>query len=134
MYICDGLVLNLPPENKPWNVVYNVFSELTQMSFFMFFRIKFSENCNRKVLRENWKLNQILYWKTSKTIIGKLQFKDNFEPKSCMKNTNFAESWNTKNRETREKPNFAESCNRKPIFVLNLSSWKYNTVYNSRLH
>ena len=21
MYICDGLVLNLPPENKPWNVI-----------------------------------------------------------------------------------------------------------------
>ena len=23
MYICDGLVLNLPPENKPWNVSGN---------------------------------------------------------------------------------------------------------------
>ena len=23
MYICDGLVLNLPPENKPWNVSHN---------------------------------------------------------------------------------------------------------------
>ena len=24
MYICDGLVLNLPPENKPWNVINNI--------------------------------------------------------------------------------------------------------------
>ena len=27
MYICDGLVLNLPPENKPWNVGRNLLND-----------------------------------------------------------------------------------------------------------
>ena len=37
MYICIGLVLNLPPENKPWNVVCNIFSELTLKASLLFF-------------------------------------------------------------------------------------------------
>ena len=40
MYICDGLVLNLPPENKPWNVKCNIFSELTPKTSLLFFRLK----------------------------------------------------------------------------------------------
>ena len=30
MYICIGLVLNLPPENKPWNVVFKLMKDNTQ--------------------------------------------------------------------------------------------------------
>ncbi len=30
MYICNGLVLNLPPENKPWNVVFKLMKDNTQ--------------------------------------------------------------------------------------------------------
>ena len=39
------------------NVVYNVFSELTQNASLLFFRKKINENCNRKILRDNEKLN-----------------------------------------------------------------------------
>ena len=87
------MVLNLPPENKPCNVVYNVFSELTQTLFLLIFRIIFTESFNRKVLRENWKLNKISCWKSSKKILEKLQFNDNFSRKSREK-SNCTESWN----------------------------------------
>ena len=30
MYICVGLVLNLPPENKPWNVVQQLMKNIPQ--------------------------------------------------------------------------------------------------------
>ena len=43
MYICDGLVLNLPPENKPWNVVQQLRNEAENTLFYknkyyMFFK------------------------------------------------------------------------------------------------
>ena len=51
MYICNGLVLNLPPENKPWNVVGNIFSELKKLNakFFGKVRIVTQSKFSRKV-------------------------------------------------------------------------------------
>ena len=40
MCICNGLVLKSPPENKPWNVKCNIFSELTPKTSLLFFRLK----------------------------------------------------------------------------------------------
>ena len=56
MYICDGLVLNLPPENKPWNVKCNIFSELTQKASLLFFRLIFLKKLaeNFCVISEIW--------------------------------------------------------------------------------
>ncbi len=34
MYICEGLVLNLPPENKPWNVSHNIMNENSEYKKF----------------------------------------------------------------------------------------------------
>ena len=57
MYICDGLVLNLPPENKPWNVSGNFhniyFSEITMKNIFNFLIFTLLlVSCNSKVETE----------------------------------------------------------------------------------
>ena len=57
VYICEGLVLVHRHFMKPQNVVYNIFSELTLKASLLFFRKKINENCNRKILRDNEKLN-----------------------------------------------------------------------------
>ena len=67
MYICDGLVLNLPPENKPWNVKCNIFSELTLKASLLLFRLIISKNAAEKfcVISEIWTepCRKTLCWK-----------------------------------------------------------------------
>ena len=47
---------------KPRNVKCNIFSELTQKASPLFFRLKISKNCWRKILCDNWKPNRTLCW------------------------------------------------------------------------
>ena len=56
MYICVGLVLKSPPENKPRNVISNICSEIPKSAYLLSFRNIFSNNCNRNfcVKMENW--------------------------------------------------------------------------------
>ena len=77
MYICIGLVLNLPPENKPWNVAHNIFSELPHNASLLFFRKKINEIYKWKILRDNGKL--------------KPNFVKNLQRQFSTKN--FAENW-----------------------------------------
>ena len=49
MYICNGLVLNLPPENKPWNVNSNlILRNLKNLD------IEESIKCKKLIYTENW--------------------------------------------------------------------------------
>ena len=140
MYICIDLVLNLPPENKPWNVAHNIFSELPQNASLLFFRKKINENCNRKILRDNgklkpnfvknlqrqfsdfWNIKTILSRKTLRDIWTLWKtFKDNFRILAIQRQ--FSAEKLCVIFET--EPNFVDKrC------VEFFSSWKYNTVCN----
>ena len=114
MYICDGLVLNLPPENKPWNVVGNIFSELTLKASLLLFLNKLL----LKILRENWKPNRTL----SINFVLKLRFRENplwnenLKPNVAWKFT------------FRDNPNFAEK-----LCVDFFKFRKYYAAHNSGL-
>ena len=86
MYICDGLVMNLPPENKPQNVVYNIFSELTLKASLLFFQ-KIYWNCYRKILCKNWNPNRTLSinFMLKNMFSGKFAVKLKPETKRCVK-------------------------------------------------
>ena len=47
-------------ESKPHNVKCNIFSELTLKASLLFYPLKISKNCYRKILRDNWKTNRNL--------------------------------------------------------------------------
>ena len=56
MYICDGLVLNLPPENKPWNVINNLILKLMKKTIlFLLFTLFIS--CNSDDSSESSTIN-----------------------------------------------------------------------------
>ena len=118
MYICDGLVLNLPPENKPWNVVCNIFSELTPKASILFFPKVIYWNCYLKILRDSWKPNQTL----SINFVLKLRFRENplwnenLKPNVAWKFT------------LRDNPNFAEK-----LCVDFFKFRKYYAAHNSGL-
>ena len=131
MYICIGLVLNLPPENKPRNVAHNIFSELPQNASLLFFRKKINENCNRKILRDNGKLKPNFVENLQR------QFSDFSNIKTILSRKTL---WKIENRTKRCVTN--QVCvtfeNRKPNVVDKrcvdfFSSWKYNTAFNSGL-
>ena len=111
MYICDGLVLNLPPENKPWNVAHNIFSELPQNASLLFFRKKINEICKWKILRDNEKPKTNFVENLQRQFSDFSNLKTIFSPKLCGK--------------LKTEPNFVDKC-----CVEFFSSWKYNTVCN----
>ena len=60
MYICDGLVLNLPPENKPWNVggkLRRNYADENNLKINIGFRKMFTMQKPEKQKRENWNLS-----------------------------------------------------------------------------
>ena len=101
---------------KPQNVVYNVFSELTQNASLLFFRKKINENCNRKILRDNEKLNLNFVENLQR------QFSD-FSNLETILNRKLCVIFETENQTLRIN-----------VVLIFFSSWKYNTVYNSGLH
>ena len=111
MYICNGLVLNLPPENKPWNVAHNIFSELPQNASLLFFRKKINEICKWKILRDNEKPKTNFVENLQRQFSDFSNLKTIFSPKLCGK--------------LKTEPNFVDKC-----CVEFFSSWKYNTVCN----
>ena len=73
MYICDGLVLNLPPENKPWNVVRQLkkkymIRKISIITFLITIFSLFSCGQNNENLNHSTPEKKV---QTSKTIIKK---------------------------------------------------------------
>ena len=80
------------------------------------FRKKINENCNRKILRDNEKLNLNFVENLQR------QFSD-FSNLETILNRKLCVIFETENQTLRIN-----------VVLIFFSSWKYNTVYNSGLH
>ena len=129
------MVLNLPPENKPWNVAHNIFSELPQNASLLFFRKKINEIYKWKILRDNGKLKP--------NFVKNLQRQFSAEKLCVIFKTENQTLWKTFKDNSRIFSNIKTILNEKlcgklktePNFVDKrcvefFSSWKYNTVCN----
>ena len=74
MYICDGLVLNLPPENKPWNVSKHMKTEILTILFFLQIIISYSQEKTFNEIKYDPKL-QIIHKDTLKNVQERLNGK-----------------------------------------------------------